>query len=227
MTLSIIIPTYNETGTIGQLLSRICPGTRTQPETEIIVSDASDDNTADIASRWPVRVIASPKGRAAQMNRGAQNAKGSLLYFLHADTLPPSGFVDTLLQAHNEGCQAGCFRMTFDDQHWLMQSYGWFTRLPLTICRGGDQSLFVTKQLFERCGGFNESLQVMEDIEIIERLQRYAHFHILPQTAVTSARKYHRNGRIRLQAIFACMHLFYTLGFDQDIMADFYERNIS
>ncbi|HED31492.1 MAG TPA: glycosyltransferase [Prosthecochloris aestuarii] len=226
MTLSIIIPTYNESAGINALLAHIFSTRGTEHRTEIIVSDSGTDNTRQIAGTWPVNVIASPKGRAVQMNRGASVAQGEILYFLHADTVPPPTFARQIVSAVENGAQAGCFRMTFDDPHWLMQTYGWFTRLPLTLCRGGDQSLFITRKLFDDIGGFDESLRVMEDIDIIERIERRASFHILPMNVTTSSRKYRKNGRIRLQALFGCMHLFYTLGFDQDIMAGFYDRNI-
>ncbi|MCW8798279.1 MAG: TIGR04283 family arsenosugar biosynthesis glycosyltransferase [Prosthecochloris sp.] len=227
MKLSIIIPTYNESEHIDHTLSILVSMLKNRKDTEIIVSDASSDSTAAQAAQWPVRVIRSPKGRAVQMNEGAKAASGTILYFLHADTIPSPDFADDIIASVKQGKQCGCFQMNFDDKHWVMQCYGWFTQLPLAICRGGDQSLFVERSLFNAIEGFNTTLRVMEDIDIIERLQRSATFHILPGYVTTSARKYDRNGRFRLQIIFGCMHLFYWLGFDQDIMADFYSRNIS
>ena len=66
----------------------------------------------------------------------------------------------------------------------------------------------------------------MEDIEIIERINRHTSFTILDSIAVTSARKYTVNGRVRLQVIFGLIHLLYALGFDKDIIADYYARNV-
>ena len=226
MNTSIIIPTYNEEAGIAETLSIVCRLAGKTKSTEIIVSDAGDDNTLRIASGFPVKTCRSPKGRAAQMNRGAGMATGEILYFLHADTIPPAGFLDKITAAVRQGKTAGCFQLGFDDPHWLMQTYGWFTRLPLTVCRGGDQSLFITRVLFERIGGFNEKLRVMEDIEIIERIGKHTAFTILDDIACTSARKYAVNGRIRLQVIFGTIHLLYALGFDPDIIADYYARNI-
>lgn len=226
MKISIIIPTYNEAASIAGTLSTVCKAAGSKKDIEIIISDSGDDNTLQIASGFPVKTFRSPKGRAVQMNRGAEAASGQMLYFLHADTLPPEGFLDDIQSAAANGHEAGCFRLTFDDLHWLMQTYGWFTRLPLTICRGGDQSLFITAGLFSRIGGFNEELRIMEDIEIIERINRHTSFTILDSTVVTSARKYAENGRIRLQVIFGLIHLLYALGFDQDVIADYYSNNI-
>ncbi|ASQ90142.1 glycosyl hydrolase [Prosthecochloris sp. GSB1] len=226
MKTSIIIPTFEEERNISGTLTGICRALGNRSDTEIIVSDAGEDRTSAIASGFPVRVVRSPKGRAVQMNRGAAAATGDLLYFIHADTQPPACFVETILSSVNDGSEAGCFQLTFDDPHWLMQAYGWFTRFPFPVCRGGDQSLFITKSLFERIGGFDESLQVMEDIDIIERIEKETPFRILPRSVVTSARKYRVNGRVRLQVIFGFIHLFYALGFDQDIIAKYYSDNI-
>lgn len=226
MKTSIVIPTYNEETGIAETLSALCSAAGQTENAEIIISDASDDNTLRIASDFPVKTCRSPKGRAKQMNHGAGMATGEILYFLHADTIPPAGFIDTITAAVREGKTAGCFQLSFDDPHWLMQTYGWFTRLPLMVCRGGDQSLFITRDLFRKIGGFNEKLRIMEDIEIIERISRHTVFTILDDIVCTSARKYAVNGRIRLQVIFGTIHLLYTLGFDQDIIADYYARNI-
>jgi len=224
--LSIIIPAWNEAATIAWTLEALLGLTDGKSDIEIIISISGNDTTAEIAQSFPVTVCLSEKGRAIQMNAGAQLASGEVLWFLHADTTPPATFRDDILAAIDRGCEAGCFRMTFDDPDWLMQIYGWFTQFPLTICRGGDQSLFITRELFDRIGRFDETMQIMEDIDIIERIQRHTAFYILDSTVVTSARKYHDNGLIRLQAIFGTIHLMYTLGFSQEEIQKFYRDSI-
>jgi rSAM/selenodomain-associated transferase 2 len=225
--LSIIIPAWNEEAGIAETLETLLGITAGRSDTEIIVSISGDDRTAEIARSFPVTICLSEKGRAVQMNAGARLASGPVLWFLHADTTPPPSFCDDILSATDRGAEAGCFRMNFDDPDWLMQLYGWFTQFPLTVCRGGDQSLFITRSLFERIGGFNNSLQIMEDIDIIERIQQHTVFHILDSTVVTSARKYHVNGTARLQAIFGTIHLMYALGFSQKEIQEFYRNSVS
>jgi rSAM/selenodomain-associated transferase 2 len=224
--LSIVIPAWNEEAGIARTLETLLRLTAEHGDTEIIVSVSGDDRTEAIARTFPVTVCRSEKGRAVQMNTGAKLTSGTVLYFLHADTTPPPSFRDDILSAIGRGAEAGCFQMTFDDDDWLMQLYGWFTQFPLPVCRGGDQSLFITRKLFERIGGFDERLQIMEDIEIIERIQRHTTFHILDSTVVTSARKYRDNGTVRLQAIFGTIHLMYALGFSQEDIQKFYRDSI-
>ena len=225
-TLSIIIPAWNEEAGIRRTLETLCGITAGRKETEIIVSIAGNDNTAAIAAGFPVTVCRTEKGRAIQMNAGAAKATGRILYFLHADTIPPPSFPDDIIAAVDSGHRAGCFQMQFDDPDWIMSLYGWFTRFPLTICRGGDQSLFITRALFDTIGGFDETMQVMEDIDIIERIERHAQFHILDRHVTTSARKYHTNGRVELQAAFGTIHLMYALGFSQNELVKFYRHAI-
>ncbi|HWR01934.1 MAG TPA: TIGR04283 family arsenosugar biosynthesis glycosyltransferase [Chlorobaculum sp.] len=224
--LSIVIPAWNEESCIGRTLESILAITGKRGDTEIVVSVSGNDRTADIAAGYPVIVCRSEKGRAVQMNAGAAKSSGRLLYFLHADTIPPATFCDDILEAVRRGSQAGCFQMIFDDPHPLMQLFGWFTQFPLPICRGGDQSLFITRDLFTKIGGFDHSLQVMEDIEIIERIERNAGFTILDSRVTTSSRKYHDNGILRLQAVFGTIHLMYALGSSQEDIVKYYRDSI-
>jgi len=224
--ISIIIPTYNEEAGIARTLENLLAVTGRYDDVEIIVCDAGSDRTAEIVPTFPVTLCRSEKGRARQMNAGARLARYQMLYFLHADTLPPERFVDDILDAVESGKEAGCFRMQFDDPHPIMTLFGWFTRVPLSICRGGDQSLFITGELFDAIGGFDERMLVMEDIDIIKRIERRSAFHILDSHVVTSARKYHKNGILRLQAIFGTIHLMYALGYDQASIIRYYQENI-
>lgn len=224
--ISIIIPTWNEEAGIAATLEHLLLITGKYGNIEIIVSDAGTDRTAEIASRYPVVLCITEKGRSRQMNAGAAIAKQPVLYFLHADTVPPESFAEDIIDAVENGSRAGCFQMQFDDPDPVMGFYGWCTRLPFPLCRGGDQSLFITKDLFLKIGGFDDAMQLMEDIEFISRIEKETPFRILDKVVVTSARKYRRNGMLRLQLIFGTIHLLYALGADQETLVRFYRENI-
>ncbi|SFQ68572.1 TIGR04283 family arsenosugar biosynthesis glycosyltransferase [Hymenobacter arizonensis] len=225
---SIIIPTYNEGLTIRSLLNYLQQATAGETGLEIIVADGgSTDDTRARAQLAGVAVLACPrKGRAAQMNHGARQATGELLYFLHADSFPPPGFLHDLRQAHQQGYASGCYRLAFDHSHWFLRFSAWCTRLPLTALRFGDQSLFVRRELFEQVGGFREDLLVMEDQEIVRRLQARAPFRLLPRAVTTSARKYLDNGVYRLQGAFTLIAGLYWLGVSQRRLLGLYRRLI-
>jgi len=228
LAISIIIPTYNEAEAITALLGYLSQATAGEPAVEILVVDGgSTDATVRLARQSGATVLASPrKGRAAQLNHGAQQAQGEVLYFLHADSYPPPGFLADVRRAVARGYGAGCYRLAFDHPHWFLRFSAWCTRLPLTAVRFGDQSLFVRRDLFARLGGYREDLLVMEDQEIVGRLRAQASFRLLPRAVTTSARKYLVNGVFRLQGIFTLIVVLYRLGVSQRRLVQLYRRLI-
>ncbi|MBO6522616.1 MAG: TIGR04283 family arsenosugar biosynthesis glycosyltransferase [Balneolaceae bacterium] len=226
--ISIIIPTFNEEESIGELISYL-KADAPKDEIEIIISDGgSTDSTKEIAQRKGAVVIETPKqGRAAQMNFGAKHAIGDMLYFLHADTYPPKAFLDDIIGSLSNGDKAGCYRLSFDDDHPLLKFYCWFTRFDIDFFRFGDQSLFIKKSLFEKLKGFNEQFIVMEDQDIVRRIKKKASFTILPKQVVTSARKYRQVGILKLQLIFTIVLIRFYLGTPQKKLIEFYKRAIN
>lgn len=226
--ISIIIPTYNEAPQIKAILRALWERDTARLVQQIIVSDGgSTDGTVEEASSENVQVVLSPqKGRAAQMNYGAEQTTQPVLYFLHADTLPPYGFTQDIAQAVQKGFSAGCFRLQFDVDHWFLKANCWFTRFDVDAIRFGDQSLFVTRPIFSQLGGFDESLWVMEDQELIKRLKKRVRFCILKKAVVTSARKYLDNGIYKTQAIFFVIYFLYRWGCSQNRLVATYRRLI-
>jgi rSAM/selenodomain-associated transferase 2 len=225
---SIIIPTFNEADGIAALLAYLWQDAAGDDALEIIVVDGgSTDATRALAQAAGARVLASPqKGRAAQLNHGAQAAVGPILYFLHADSYPPAGFLSDIRRALAAGAGSGCYRLAFDYPHWFLRANAWVTRFPLKLVRFGDQSLFVTKALFEQVGGYRTDLLIMEDHEMVRRLWRRASFRVLPRAIITSARKYLDNGVYRLQSTFTLLALLYWLGVSQPRLVWLYRRLI-
>ncbi|MET4073050.1 TIGR04283 family arsenosugar biosynthesis glycosyltransferase [Hymenobacter sp. UYCo722] len=223
---SIIIPTYNEAEIIGELLKWLGQQAAHDEAVDIVVADGgSTDGTRALARQYGATVLRCPrKGRAAQLNHGAQHSSGRLLYFLHADSFPPPGFLIELRQAAAQGYGSGCFRLAFDHPHWFLRFSAWCTRLPILLVRFGDQSLFVRRELFEQVGGFREELHLMEDQELVQRLQAQAPFRLLPRAVTTSARKYLANGVFRLQGVFTGLAVLYWLGLPQAQLLRLYRR---
>ncbi len=224
---SIIIPTYNEAGQIEKTINTM-HAAKGKHEVEIIVVDGgSIDDTINIAEQCGATAVKSArKGRAAQMNIGASIAKYEILYFLHADSIPPNNFTTQILSAYKEGVNSGCFRLAFEYDHWFLKVNAWFTRFNVNAVRFGDQSLFVSKDIFQKSGGFREDLLIMEDQEIIHRIKKFGKFNVLKDVIQTSARKYLDNGVYRMQIIFYSIWGLYYLGYSQEKLSQLHRKLI-
>jgi rSAM/selenodomain-associated transferase 2 len=222
---SIIIPTFNEAGQIEGIISRVKTANSRYKAEIIVVDGGSTDNTLVIANSCGVVVITCErKGRGAQMNMGASMAKYEILYFLHADSITPINFTSAIFDAVTDGAKSGCFRLRFDYDHWFLKTNAWFTRFDFNGVRFGDQSLFVTKQIFQKVGGFREDLLLMEDQEIIRRLKKFGQFKVIADYVTTSARKYRDNGIYRTQGIFFKIWSLYYLGYSQHKLLQVHQK---
>ncbi len=160
------------------------------------------------------------------MNYGVSLAQADVLYFVHADSFPPRDFIDNITEQIKMGIHIGCFRLKFDLSNWFLNINCWFTRFDVNAFRFGDQSLYVTKNIFEKAGGFNKHLIMMEDQEIIHRLKRYGKFKVMHSTIMTSARKYIDNGIFYTQGVFFLIYMLFKLDLPQHRLLTLYRRLI-
>ncbi|MEM9650002.1 MAG: TIGR04283 family arsenosugar biosynthesis glycosyltransferase, partial [Bacteroidota bacterium] len=226
-TISVIIPVLNEEKILGSVLNNLKKTSTSEKIKEVICVDGgSTDGTAAIAKNHGAILLHSKRGRAKQLNLGAKHATGDILYFLHADTLTPKNFDLQILSAVQDGFETGCFRMEFDTKNPILRFFAYLSRLNHALCRGGDQSLFIKRGLFEKTKGFDEDYLIYEDTEFITRLYQETAFKILPDAVLTSARKYREKGWIRVQFHFAMIHLKNYMGAKPEELYQYYQRNI-
>jgi len=214
-TISVIVPAQNEQDSIVKVIARIKSTARTNAVMQIIVAVNGTDATTERARKSGALVAKVGNLRSVALNGGQKLATGDILYFLHADSLPPAGWDAQIIDAYKNGYHAGTFRLRFDIDHALLRLLAWFTQFSWKFIRFGDQSLFVGRNEFIKAGKFNESMQIMEDREIIDRITRHSKFIVLPQYLVTSARKYRRYGYWRLHTIYVLVNIYYYLKFPQ------------
>jgi rSAM/selenodomain-associated transferase 2 len=227
MLISIIIPTYNEIENISTLLNHLQKVSHDQ--IEILVSDGgSTDGTIEEVLKSNIQLIKAPeKGRAKQLNFAAQYAKGEILYFLHADTIPPLTFEDDIKEALKDGFPIGCYRFKFDSQKPILRVNAYFTRFDRLMCRGGDQSLFITKELFDELNGYCEAHKVMEDYDIIIRARKNNKFKIIPKDVIVSARKYDYNSYLKVNIANLTAFMMYYAKVDHDKILKVYRKMLN
>lgn len=227
--ISIIIPILNEAENISNLLNYLLNNASKKNISEIICVDGgSNDGSQNVISKFAnIKLLNAEKGRAKQMNFGAKHATGNILYFLHADSFPPKNFDKLIIEEVKKGNQAGCFRMQFDSKHWWLKLSGWLTQLPFKCCRGGDQSQFITKPLFNDIGGFDENFSIYEDNDLIAKLYARKQFVVIQKWLTTSARCYKSNGVWRLQFHYWTIHLKKFFGVSPKNLNNYYQKHIN
>lgn len=241
--ISIIIPILNEAAIIEKLLLHLIANSSTNNIAEFIIVDGgSTDGSQNIVSKLlpvlpnkdlsaslevTISLLKSEKGRAKQMNLGARQATGDILYFLHADSFPPRNFDEHIISEVQKGHPAGCFRMQFDSNHWWLQLASWFTQFSWRACRGGDQSQFIARQLFDDIGGYDENYIIYEDNILINELYKRKQFKVINKKIRTSARLYKKHGVWKLQYHFWAIYVKKWFGASADELFVYYKRHIS
>lgn len=211
MRLSIIVPALNEAACIERTLAALAP-LRARGHEVIVADGGSADGTPGLAAPFADLVIAAPRGRARQMNAGAEAARGEALLFLHADTgLPPEA--DRLVgEALARRCW-GRFDVRIEGRSPLLAPVAWLMNLRsrLSGIATGDQAIFVRRAAFFRAGGFPD-LPLMEDIAFSARMKTLSPPACLAAKALTSGRRWERHGVLRTIVLMWRLRLAYSLG---------------
>ena len=218
--LSIIVPTLDESAGIAEALAALQP--LRQRGAEVIVADGgSRDATAELARPLADRVLVAPRGRGSQMNAGAAAAGGDVFVFLHADSrLPPDA--DGLLRYGLAGAGRvwGRFDVVIDGRHLLLPvvagMMNW--RSQVTGIATGDQAMFVTREAFAAAGGFPD-IALMEDIALSKTLKRIGRPLCLAARVRTSGRRWTENGVVRTVLRMWRLRFDYWRGIDPAALA--------
>ncbi len=225
MKISVIIPTLNEESNIVKLVRYLRENGKGK-EVEILVADGgSTDFTEKEAEVAGAVVVDCPeRGRSKQMNYVAAMSTGDILYFVHAATLPPDSYVNDILAKVGAGIPLGCYRFKFDSQRFMLKINSYFTRFDGMMCRGGDQTLYVTREVFNELGGYDEDFRVMEEYDFLKRARKKYPFKILPKNVLVSARKYEGNSWLKVNLANLITFAMYRCGCSKDCLIKTYYR---
>ncbi len=197
--LGVVVPALGPAPGLGRCLDALGEGASLVGE--VVVADAgSTDATREVAARYGARVIATARGRGAQLAAGAALVTAPWLLFLHADTWLAPGWAAAargFIADPGNVARAAAFRFTLDDAapaaRRLEAVVAWRSRaLALPY---GDQGLLIARAFYDALGGFRP-LPLMEDVELVRRIGG-ARLTLLDAAALTSAERYRRAGYLR------------------------------
>jgi rSAM/selenodomain-associated transferase 2 len=218
--LTVVVPTLNEAHGIRASLEALAP-LRARGHEVIVADGGSADATARLALGHCDQVVHAPRGRALQMNAGAQAARGDALVFLHADTRLPAQ-ADAAILAALQSHLWGRFDVKIDGDHALLKvvACAMSLRSRLTGIATGDQAIFVRREAF---GGFPE-IALMEDVAFCKAMKRRARPACLRETVLTSGRRWESRGVLRTIVLMWRLRLMFFLGARPDDLARIYYR---
>lgn len=225
MTIALVVPVLDERALVDRLCEQLRDASR---RSEVVVVDGgSEDGTADVlearAASHGFRFLRARRGRALQMNAGAQASTAPTLLFLHADTLLPFGAEGAVERAIAAGAIAGCFKLRIDSTDPRLVAAAGIINLRSRLLRSasGDQALFVTRRTFDELGGFRE-LALCEDLDLVQRLRGRGRFALVDDHVRTSARRWERGGVNSTIALMWALRLGWHLGVDPARLASLY-----
>jgi len=222
MKYSIIIPTLNEALDIVNCLNAL---QTLRENCEIVLVDGgSIDDTQMLAQPLVDKLISTGKGRAIQMNAGAESAIGEVLIFLHADTFLPQNALDYITQAVHSN-PWGRFDVTLCGSHHMLTVVAFFMnwRSRLTGVATGDQAIFVNKSLFEFVGHY-PTIALMEDIALSKKLKKISPPACLKTKVISSGRRWEKFGVLKTILLMWSLRLRYCFGVDTQTLAYLYNK---
>ena len=220
--LSIVMPALNEAAGIGAALEALRP-LRERGHEVIVADGGSADGTRDLAAGAADRVLTAARGRARQMNAGAEVATGCVLLFLHADTRLPRKADRAVFEALGQRPGWGSFGVRLSGPHPAFRVIERMISLRsrLSGIATGDQAIFVARDLFLAAGGFAD-IALLEDVELCRRLRRIVRPVRPREPVVTSSRRWETAGIARTTALMWWIRGAYALGVEPDRLARHY-----
>lgn len=211
--ISVIIPVLNEESTIETTIQQV---ENLAGNKEIVVVDGgSKDQTYSLAKELTDKVYQTRPGRGHQMNLGAKEATGDILFFLHSDSkLEHNALLSIKKAMEDDRVIGGCFKFKIDDDCWPLKFISWTSNLRAQYLNlmFGDQGIFVRKSVFDKVGGYPDQ-ELMEDWEFSRKLDKFEGELVqLDVKIYTSARRWHKFGIWKTILLMHKIKFLYMLG---------------
>ncbi len=129
--------------------------------------------------------------------------------------------------AIQKGFDAGFFSYHFDKKSVALQINAFFTANDSFFTGGGDQCLFIKKEVFDALGGFDEKQVLMEDFEFFRRMKKNnVRYTIIKNDLIVSARKYRNNSYMRINLANFLLVLLFKVGYPAKKLKSLHDRLI-
>ena len=180
--ISVIIPNYNGSPTIGKCLESVFALNDEDLEV-IVVDDCSEDGSLDIIRRYPCRLIQmeTHAGASAARNAGARDSNGDVLFFIDADCLLQENALSIIrkyLHAYSaEVVMGGTYTPIPPDPGFFSEFQSAFIHYFETKNNDAPDylathALVIRAETFRKMGGFREDfLPILEDVDFSHRLR--------------------------------------------------------
>jgi rSAM/selenodomain-associated transferase 2 len=227
--ISIIIPTYNEETAILSTIRSVQARSH-EVSCEVIVADGqSTDRTVELAEPF-ARIVVSARGRAKQMNAGSGQARGDILFFLHADVSIPQGALSEIeKKITGEGYDGGGFSNVFSAHNDRIKKLGRIMNFRLrdndrsaNTLFFGDNGIFVRRQAFDKLSGFRD-IPIMEDFDFSDRMRKqFRVVRILQPKLVISPRRHLQTGFVKTRLQWILIRKLFRAGVSAETLARLY-----
>ncbi len=184
---SVIVPCYRHAAVLPRVLEAL-EDQETALDFEVLVVESGGTETAKLVGEWfPEVQVLSHEGRlfpGAARNLGAAAARGASLAFVDADAVPERRWLETLYRrlassarivmvsgavGRPEGVGAAARVLHWIEFSSFLPGLASGDRDALASC-----NLLVRKEEFLACGGFDESLEMAEDLMLCRRIRKQA-----------------------------------------------------
>lgn len=221
---SVIVPVLNDDRDLARLLEHLA-AEHPRPLEVIVVDGADDAHCTAVCRKFGARRLQTAAGRGHQLNVGAAATRGDVLWFLHADALPPEQCISLIERTMMPGVVGGFFRFRFAGPvTWYKNALQWLINLRTQIgIPYGDQGLFAERNVFFAVGGFAEA-PLFEEVPLVRGLRRAGTFRNIDASIGVSCRRWERDGWLRRSLANRLLALGYALGITPEVLARRYDR---
>ncbi len=230
---SVIIPVLNEVALAGPALEALL---QQSGDYEVIVADGgSHDGTCEVVQQFPVTLVHQPPsvspGLGFQINRGAHQAEGDILLFLHIDVLlPPRGIAQIEAACSKPGIIGGGFipsyygpvpasarlSLALVERIWKIGTGGlkWFV---------GDTAPFMRSDVFWRSGAYPPA-GFASDWDFARRMQKLGRLAVIHDPARVHSRRLVQNGVFKTMLVTLSVAVLYNLKAERVFMRQWYQK---